>query len=164
MNTDLSILLQTWMFATTTSGVSPEAERLCDQVACLVDHLNEAVTIGQKKREMREELIHLYRSCDQENWDGYGAQAVDFSTYCVADRFLTALPNQIPCPDISAEPDGAIAFEWRVGQRKVVTVSINSRSEITYAAIIGSAKAHGIEHFLDEVPQTVLAFILRTKE
>jgi hypothetical protein len=47
-----------------------------------------------------------------ENWDGYGALPVRPETAQNALDALRKLPDEIPMPDITPNPNGTISFEW----------------------------------------------------
>jgi hypothetical protein len=106
--------------------------------------------------ESLQELYSLCGECISENWDGYGAQPVDPNSFNEAERFIRALPTTIPEPEIAVDPDGEISLEWYLEPRKVFSVSIGKRNEITYAGLYGLNKTYGREYFGDEIPKAVL--------
>ena len=59
-----------------------------------------------------------------ENWDGYGAHPVSTNAVEHAERFVILLPATVPDPDPSVDTDGAMAFEWYRGPRRVFSVSV----------------------------------------
>lgn len=113
--------------------------------------------------EARNELLWALRAASDEasqpGWDGYDASPVSGSTVAQALAFLDLLPSALMKPEISAHPDGELAFEWYVGPRWLLTVSINESGRLSYAGLFGLARVHGTEWLLDSIPQTVaLAF------
>jgi len=58
-------------------------------------------------REKLEELVRM-----PENWDGYGAVPIRIETTRNALRMLEILPDEIPMPDITPNPNGTVSFEW----------------------------------------------------
>jgi hypothetical protein len=105
----------------------------------------------------REALISLYNDTQISNWDGYGAQPVSFETFCRAEQFIKLLPSSLAVPEISAHPDGEVAFEWRLPTGKVLSVSVGAGSIVTYAGLFGSTERHGVENFIDEIPSEIMA-------
>lgn len=91
-----------------------------------------------------------------DNWDGYDGRAVTYGVRLRAQAFLDALPAGVPFPVIAVDPDGEIAFEWYLGPRQVVSVSVGDRYEVAYAGLFGSNTSHGTEYFMNEFPPAVL--------
>ena len=107
------------------------------------------------------ELNELMLDCCRPGWDGYGAEAVSTEAYRAAERFIRSLPIGIPCPEIGADPDGCVSFEWRKSARRTVMVSVRTSNGLDYAALIGSAKFHGDEPFFGTVSETLQSLIRR---
>jgi hypothetical protein len=110
---------------------------------------------------LRAELESLMLDCCRPGWDGYGAEAVSIDAYHAAGRFVRSLPVGIPQPEIAADPDGCVTFEWRKSPRRTLLVSVRPGYAVDYAALIGTAKAHGSEPFFGELPETLKALIRR---
>lgn len=91
----------------------------------------------------------------EENRDGYGAKPVDPDSFLMAVRLFHSLPRMLPLPDVSVDPDGEVAFEWYVEPRRSFSVSVGADGVLTYAGLFGSAKVHGTEHLVDELPETI---------
>ena len=102
----------------------------------------------RKAREAADEA-------SRPDWDGYGVCAVSEATLAQALALLDLLPSALPDPEISAHPDGEIAFEWSLGPRRVLTVAVNESGRVSYAALFGSARQHGSEHLLGVLPDPV---------
>ena len=109
-----------------------------------------------------EELEKVYEECLETNWDGYGAMPISRETYSEARKLLRMMPSSLPRPDISAEPDGEITFEWYKEKYSVVVISVGGNNLITYAGLFGkSNKIHGTEYFADELPEIICHCIRR---
>ena len=103
-----------------------------------------------------EELEKVYEECLEANWDGYGAMPISRETYSEARKLLRMMPSSLPRPDISAEPDGEITFEWYKGKYSVFVISVGGNNLITYAGLFGkSNRIHGTEYFTDELPEII---------
>jgi len=138
-------------------GVSEEADRIRDMFDELLRDRLESITLGDAFRKAVEALGDVFQESSSENWDGYGARMVDAITYVHARIFLEALPTTWPAPEVAAEPDGEIAFEWYIQPRWVFSVSVGPEDELTYAGIFGRNKSHGTEeYFADELPKTIM--------
>lgn len=82
-----------------------------------------------------------------------------FETYEKAKHFVTALPVGTPPPEISAEPDGEITFEWYAAPTRVFWISVRSNNELTYAGLFGESRAYGKEVFRYKVPEVILRHV-----
>jgi hypothetical protein len=47
-----------------------------------------------------------------DNWDGYGGASILPQITNAASSFLASLPEYVPAPDVSANPNGTISMEW----------------------------------------------------
>ena len=101
-------------------------------------------------------LMEVLRPASQPDWDHQGALAVASSTGMLALGFLASLPEVFPLPEVDAEPDGRIAFDWYRGPRGVLTVSIGKRNSLAYAATIGSHASHGTVVLGDSFPAAIV--------
>ena len=111
------------------------------------------------QQDSSKALEELIQDCGRSNWDGYGAQAISFDTYERARRFAQALPFGIPVPEVSAEPDGEITFEWFATPARVFSVSVGPNNELNYVGLFGASRTYGTEVFPDEIPEVVLSSI-----
>jgi hypothetical protein len=95
------------------------------------------------------------------NWDGYGASAVATPAVWHAGRFLSAIPETWPSPEIGADPDGELSFEWARGPHWVFTVSVGQDGHLSYAGLFGSSRVHGMETFAGTLPQAIVDGLAR---
>lgn len=120
-------------------------------------------TFGHAFNEARDALMSIKDRTSQPNWDGYGAEPVRGDTIEVACRFLEALPPSLPSPQVGAEPDGDITFEWYKGPRRTLSVSVTATGDLHYAALLGPNKQYGTEAFFGDVPAPVLDLVRRIR-
>jgi hypothetical protein len=135
-------------------ALSEEAEvlrRLTDEASKFVG----SITVGEPKRTAQEALDAAYATAQVEDWDGEGSARVEPSTYVYASQFLRLLPSTIPVPEIAADTDGEILFEWDLGRRRVFSVSVGRDGTLTYTALFGYTKTHGTEHFREALPAVI---------
>ena len=104
----------------------------------------------------------MFEGCSEDNWDGYGGRADTASARDEAAVVLEALPNTIPLPEVSAEPDGSIALEWFRRQDYVFSLSVNGKGILVYAGLIGTGnRAHGTEVFDGSLPPAIAGILKR---
>lgn len=134
-------------------GVSDDARSLNSFVEKMLTDCSQSVI--NIAHESLQELSNLLEECATENWDGYGALPIDLNSFNEAERFVRALPRTVPEPEVAVDPDGEISLEWYLKPRKVFSVSIGKRNEITYAGLYGPNKTYGREYFDSEIPKAV---------
>ena len=118
-----------------------------------------SVSLDEARNEVLESLRAASGEASKPGWDGYDASPVSGRTIAQALAFLDLLPSALMRPEISAHPDGELAFEWYVAPRWLLTVSISETGRLSYAGLFGLARVHGTEWLLDSIPQEVtLAF------
>jgi hypothetical protein len=106
-----------------------------------------------------EELDELVSEFGREDWDGYGAKAIDLRAVKRAERFLELLPEDLKPPDLMAMPNGDVGLDWDFAPMRTITVLIGAGSRLAYAAIDGDEEWSGTVSFTDTVPERILAAI-----
>ena len=92
--------------------------------------------------------------------DGYDCEPVNLDSANHAKRFIELL-SDIVLPDVSNDNDGAISLDWWNKYHWILTVSFEPNSKLCYAWLIGDEKNHGVEVFVDFIPQKILDTIKR---
>jgi len=112
-------------------------------------------------RVLREDLTEVWNDCRLRGWDGFDALPVTRPTYRNAIRFLESLPIGCQPPTIGTEPDGHLTFEWYRSANHVLSVSIDPKGYLYYAAILGPNRENGKEAFFGDAPENILRIIRR---
>jgi hypothetical protein len=95
------------------------------------------------------------------DWDGYGAAPVTPQARAAAEEFLGALPTTWPPPEMAADPDGEISFEWARDPHWVFSVSVSPEGRLSYAGLFGVNRVHGAESFVGQLPQAIVDNLVR---
>jgi hypothetical protein len=70
---------------------------------------------------------------------------------------VRALPDNIPLPEFTPEPDGSISLDWIRSRNRVVSLSIGQSNRLAYAWLDGADRGHTVVHFDGQnVPSRVL--------
>src|SRR6266571_2005543 len=77
----------------------------------------------QRKNEVIDAVIDVFRKHREFGWDGYNAEPTSECACIEAVKFIRKLPSTIPMPEVVAETDGDVAFEWYVGRHLLFVVS-----------------------------------------
>ena len=139
-------------------GWASESENLKRSYLSVLKKFRIPESIGRYS-DILNELEEIKVSCNQDNWDGYGANAVSYDTYLSAIEVILMLNSaflNVPMPEITPEPDGDIAFEWNDGHGRTFLFSIDDNQTLTYAGIFGSGKTHGFEILGDFLPGVLI--------
>lgn len=109
------------------------------------------------------DLFQVFLECSEQDWDGYGAKEVEPAALLLAIGFLDKLPRYIATPEIAADPDGEISFEWFRADDTILTLSISSEGKLSFAGIFGKDKPHGIENYDmgQDIPSDILWYLSR---
>jgi len=102
------------------------------------------------------ELQELQAECSLQDWDAYGANPLNPTSYNLAQGFLENLPLGMSAPSAAVEPDGQVSLEWYQSPEHIVSISFDPNNMIHYASIIGSRKASGSEPFIGNIPRVIL--------
>jgi hypothetical protein len=106
-----------------------------------------------------QKIDEISQRCRQPSWDHADAEPISSRTHFIARRLLELLPNDVPLPAISPEPDGQINFEWYRAPRRLLTTSISDTGTLYWAALIDSEDPRGSCLFADQFPPTLLYWI-----
>jgi hypothetical protein len=120
------------------------------------DHLLESYAISGAAEKVFSALKEVRAEASEEGWDGYGAAPLNPLAYYFAHVFLNALPTTAPAPEVAADPDGEIAFDWLFGERKALSVSIGPTGRCTFAWMLGLSTHRGTEWIEDEIPASIV--------
>ncbi len=110
-------------------------------------------------RGVLEQLDAVYEDCVLPGWDGNGAKAISHDVLRNARFFLESLPFGMELPQIGAEPDGAITFEWYRSPKRTLSVSINPDGYVYYASLIGASRRHGVDPVQGGISKDLIAVI-----
>lgn len=125
------------------------------------EHYERPITRDPKERAYHT-LKETYDTHRQPDWDGYGASPITKEAHFEAQQFLQLLPDDVVLPAISADPRGAISFEWYKGQDWIFTLVMKGTGVVVYAGLMGKDnRSFGTQRFSDSIPKIVLQNIRR---
>ncbi len=93
--------------------------------------------------KLLEELYAIAQDCGSDGWDGYNALAVDFQTFACAVEFIREMPNISSLPELSADPDGDVSFDWHFGNAGIASIAVDGNHWLHYAVTIGPRRFAG---------------------
>jgi hypothetical protein len=101
---------------------------------------------GEKAAALSQ-LAALATECAERGWDGEDAAAINSGAVFLAQRFLRALPDGVPLPELAPEPDGAISLDWTRSRNRLLSLSVGHRNRLAYAWLDGTDKGHAVARF-----------------
>ena len=144
------------------SAVSAEAESVRINASVVVEQVHRSVALFGPKADLISHLSLLGGECREENWDGYGAAPVRPGALRCAEDLIASLPEDVPLPECSIEPDGCISLDWMPGPNRTLTVSVGESDRMPYAWVDGTDRGHAVARMVDgQLPPRILAEIRR---
>lgn len=96
-----------------------------------------------------------------DDWDGDGSMAVSKQTLAYALHLARLLSLTNPEPDINADPDGHLSFEWYFAPRQVLTASVSPEGKVYFAGLFGTNRNHGVEELGELLPHALASNLER---
>jgi hypothetical protein len=126
-----------------STAQSDSARELFNMQKQIRDHLLSSYAISNPAERALAALKEVRSEAFDSGWDGYNAEPLD-------------PPTTTPTPEVSADSDGEVSFDWIFGERKALTVSISPTGRCTYAWMLGQRTSRGTEWFEDEIPAPIV--------
>jgi hypothetical protein len=144
------------------SAVSAEAESVRLNASVVVEQVHRSVALFGPKAALISSLSALGKECREPNWDGYGAEPASLRALRRAEDLIASLPDDVPLPECSIEPDGCVSLDWMPAPYRTLTVSVGSSDRLPYAWVDGTDRGHAVARLVDgQLPPRILAEIRR---
>lgn len=141
-------------------GLSREAARLREHYQGWQTG-SASIALDDRYRTITQQLNAAVAEARDDDWNGYGAIAVNPRAVHLARRILRSIPSIFPPPEIAIDADGEVNLEWLTERPDVAfTMSIGPRA-ISYAGLYGKSRTHGVEEVSASIPRTILANLSR---
>lgn len=140
-------------------GVSREARLIQEALNTTPINVHDNSASNEPIRQALLELQEIAEEAQFHDWDGYGGQPVQVTCYYHAQYFLRTAAISLPLPEMSAEPDGEISFDWSNNNDDIFSVSVGPTGKLNYAGVIGAARVHGSVPFSDIIPDVIVFHI-----
>ncbi len=160
----LSATLGIWLGYATVQGYARDRSAVSSEARVLRDAINGVVGLAERsqslfgaKADAISQLRALANECIEAGWDGYGAYPLEWTAVCLAEEFIRAMPDDLPLPEFSPEPDGSISLDWIQSRNRMFSLSVGVTNRLAYAWLDGSDKGHGVARFDGErIPPRVI--------
>jgi hypothetical protein len=142
------------------SAVSPEADTVHKAATKVAESTERSLALFGAKSVALSQLAAMAAECAENGWDGDAAVGIDPVALLSAKRLVRALPDYLPLPEFSPEPDGSISLDWIRSRTRLFSLSIGRSGRLAYAWLDGTDKGHGVARFDGQnVPTRVLEAI-----
>lgn len=152
-------------FATRTgSAVSAEAEVLRDSASAMIATKERSLALFGAKSSVISQIhaVAAERASDEVDSDEFASVSDDVIER--ATHFVRAIPDALALPEVAADPDGSISFDWIAGRARVFSVSVGNTNRVSFAWIDGTDRGHGVARFDgDVIPTRVIEGICEIK-
>jgi hypothetical protein len=129
------------------NAVSPEAQAVRAQAAGVVKVFEQSQALFGAKKAAISQLMALAAE----------EHAVDAIALIVAEQFVRALPNGIPLPEFSIDPDGSISLDWIEARNQIFSLSVGANRRLAFAWLDGTDKGHAVARFDgQQIPERVI--------
>jgi len=123
----------------------------------IIRHAEQSRALFGEKEDLISEIFELAEKCSVENWDGYDSAPISAQSFQTACDFIRLLPDGIPLPEISSEPDGSISLDWMPSRYRTFSLSIGTSDQFAYAWVDGSDRGHAVARFdFQTIPERIL--------
>jgi hypothetical protein len=155
--TRLSGYMALQAFAEDNSAISSAALMAHEAAEKVVRFAERSEALFGRKAVALSQLTALTAEHSQAGWDGENASPIDPNALRVARLFVRAIPNDIPLPEFSAEPDGAISLDWAIRRERAFSISVGARDRLAFAWLDGTDRGHGVAFFDGkQIPSRIL--------
>lgn len=109
------------------------------------------------KAKVLSEVQALATECARPGWDANEAEPISKGAASRAADFIRALPDGLPLPELAPEPDGSISFDWIRSRNRLLSLSVGTSDQLSYAWVDGGDHGHAVVDYDGKaIPAAVL--------
>jgi hypothetical protein len=143
------------------SAISGEAQAVRKAAAAIVESVQRSEALFGAKLVAIARIWALAEECAEPGWDGADGCPLELAAAALAEEFIRALPDGVPFPEFSPEPDGSISLDWIQSRHRILSVSIGTTNRLAYAWVDGTDRGHAVAWFDgDTIPPRIMEAIL----
>lgn len=88
------------------------------------------------KQLILDEILDVAATCSSPGWDDAEALPISLEAVKRACNLIYLAPDSIRPPEIVPSADGEIAFEWRAGRNRILSLMPHG-DDLVFAAVLG---------------------------
>lgn len=140
-----------------SSALSREAHIVSEAATEFVKLAERSEALSGDKNAVFSDLAELGTDYADRGWDGGNAAPIDPVTMFFVRRFIHALPDDIPMPELAPEPDGSVSLDWSKSRSRLFSLSIGPSNRLAFAWLDGGDKGYATAQFSGaDIPSLVL--------
>lgn len=138
-------------FAISSNAISSEAKTVKDRAAGLLAGFERSEALFGAKENA---IFQLFSTVFEDTGARVLLNPIAVAT---AVEFIRALPDELPLPEFSVEPDGCISLDWIKSRNQVFSLSVGANDRFAYAWMDGTDTGHAVARFDgQQVPARVI--------
>ena len=118
----------------TSYFLTPNSMVLSDFRLCSSGLSRVSLSSEQRKR-CEDELARLQNIARSPNWDKQGAHPVQAKTIDIAKQVIAQLPEDVSPPEVSADPNGNVDFDWDLDNGIMFTISVGAEGDLAVSGM-----------------------------
>jgi hypothetical protein len=130
-----------------STALSGEGRFVFDAATESVKSAEGSEAMSGNKNAVLSDLAKLGTDYADEGWDGGNAAPIDPVAMISVRRFIYALPDDIPMPELAPEPDGSVSLDWGESKTRLFSLSIGPNNWLAFAWLDGADKGHATAQF-----------------
>ncbi len=140
-----------------STAVSAESQAVGNALAPVRRARERSQSLFGGKSEAISQIWALVNECTEPGWDGEDAEPIDQRAAFAATSLIRVLPEDLPLPEATVDPDGAVSLDWACSRHRVFSVSVGSSRRLAFAWLDGTDRGHGVAEFDGErAPKRIL--------
>ena len=146
-------------------GSSESARKVDNKLRQVVDQRDQTALVQISKYRTINQIEEVLAACSEPNWGGYEELPISAQAANEVRQIVNVLPMSFSIAEVTPEPLGALALEWRFAPSQTMVFSVSGRGVIEYAGLAGqSEEFHGRVAFTGELPATILHHLNSTRD
>ena len=143
-----------------STGLSDEAETICGVRSAIVRHVEQSQSLFGQKSSLISQAWEIFNESQSPGRKADGESPVKTVALKEAIDFIRACPDGTTLPEIAADPDGGVCFEWISSRHRMLSLSLDGSGRIAFAWLDGTDKGHGVARFYaGQIPRLILEAI-----
>jgi hypothetical protein len=129
------------------TALSREASVVSDAATEFVKLAERSEALSGDKNAVLSDLATLSTEYADWGWDGDNAAPIDPVAMFFVKRFIRALPDDIPMPELAPDPDGSISLDWSESGYRLFSMSVGPSNRLAFAWLDGADKGYATAQF-----------------
>lgn len=137
-------------------GLGEDFEKIQKFISEQTELLKNQISLSDLLESIKQTIISLRENSKED------CEYADDNAIANAINFIECLPLDVKMPNVLADGDLGVAFEWRTNSRDILIVTFTPDDKIVYACLESDGEFHGSKAFeKQKIPDVLLSSIRR---